>query len=83
MVNKKSKAAAAEPSTLNPNMQAEIMRMMQAQGVELDAEALRVLNQIAGREFEETYKRIAKEKTESGEGSDEKKGDENMEAESR
>jgi hypothetical protein len=72
MPNKKS-SKSAEPSTLNPDMQAQIIEMMKQQGVELDAEALKMLNQVAGKEFEETYKRIAAEKCKSDENMDQNK----------
>lgn len=80
MVNKSKKASSSteQPTTLNPDMQAEILKMMQAQGVELDAEALRVLNQIAGKQFEETYKKLAAEKANEVEQQDDEKN-ENME----
>lgn len=66
MPNKKS-------SNLNSDMQAQIIEMMKQQGVELDAEALKMLNEVANKEFHETYKRIEAEKSKNDENMTEKK----------
>ena len=75
MVNsKKSKATkASQPTTLNPDMTSEIMKLMQQQGVELDAEALKMLTQVAGKEFEQTYNKIVEQKDNEGKKEDSEK----------
>lgn len=72
----------------------ELLKSQGIEGLELDAEALKVreflkimsfcnecyqvLTQFAGKEFEETYKRIAEEKAK--EGGDQKEKSENAES---
>ncbi|KAI6197579.1 hypothetical protein M3Y94_01241200 [Aphelenchoides besseyi] len=57
------------PTTIHPNMMADIENILKSQGIEMDAEALTALNQLAGNEFEKTYKKIAHEKADEAKAS--------------